>query len=791
MKKYLMLTIIFVFFAMININSIEAYTKKTTLQVQSILKEKGYNVGKIDGIWGKKTRAALKNFQRKNSLKITAKLDNKTKFALGIYQVYSWKDLSENRYITIIASESINPNNIFKNNSIAFIPEKKLLPIKIKPDYKAYTYRLVKIDRTNTSIYSISSNPKVIYLIGETHLGKSQKEVVKILQNLFQKHEIDAVFLEQPDKFQFNWSNYKNLEKEPLKAIKVLEENMINNSEMSFSYNFGIYQKYFDNGDPSTKDGLMEISNKILEDYGESGLIEVNRIIEEQSERVKTSNNIYKNSKYISAADYFYIMLNLKGINIPFHNVESKKLRDKFEKLLYSGKTSMDSSPEPKLRKELYPRDNYMTKKIDSIIKNEGYNQCIMICGALHLGNLKHKLSKKGYHVIIAYNSMVNKQYLKQEMAILKNPEHIISLVENSFGSGLITSKYSIENLPSKDLISNVNEYFKANKLEDRDQLLANFTEKYNKNNLKSKPKWDILIPLKNKNLIITKNSSSNTIKFSIASQEPLEPKLLNEFKSDNLNLNISDVDYKNINRLGEINSLNSGTLQMLTIENKISHYEVYGDNFIPIYKGNNIADLYEVINNSTTNEKALYLDMKNFKSDKIELFSNTLKVQNAKNNSNFVIKTFPHTQESISFQDAFFKKGKIEITNPPKTIKSEIVKSGKYKGWFNSTIDFIINIGNTTCNLSMRILSKTISVPKEFISLLQYKLSSSKFEGSVAKLINNIRWELKTKHNYNDEEIAVELKDQYGNYHFVLIKETKILIVNKYKSKDIYFRKL
>ncbi len=53
-------------------------------KVQEALKAKGEDPGAIDGIMGKKTKAALKKFQEKNNLKATAVLDEQTADKLGV-----------------------------------------------------------------------------------------------------------------------------------------------------------------------------------------------------------------------------------------------------------------------------------------------------------------------------------------------------------------------------------------------------------------------------------------------------------------------------------------------------------------------------------------------------------------------------------------------------------------------------------------------------------------------------------------------------------------------------------
>lgn len=53
-------------------------------QVQQKLKDQGFDVGQVDGIWGPQTADALKEFQRQQGMEATGDLSQSTLIALGI-----------------------------------------------------------------------------------------------------------------------------------------------------------------------------------------------------------------------------------------------------------------------------------------------------------------------------------------------------------------------------------------------------------------------------------------------------------------------------------------------------------------------------------------------------------------------------------------------------------------------------------------------------------------------------------------------------------------------------------
>jgi peptidoglycan hydrolase-like protein with peptidoglycan-binding domain len=53
-------------------------------QVQQKLKQQGHDVGAVDGMWGPKTQAALREFQQQQGMQASGELDQETLAALGV-----------------------------------------------------------------------------------------------------------------------------------------------------------------------------------------------------------------------------------------------------------------------------------------------------------------------------------------------------------------------------------------------------------------------------------------------------------------------------------------------------------------------------------------------------------------------------------------------------------------------------------------------------------------------------------------------------------------------------------
>jgi len=90
MKDYILVFIkIFLFFLILSVSTntyAEKFNKKEIiLKMQKKLSLLGYNPGPTDGLWGRRTQKALKNFQKDNGLIVSGELDVNTSKKLGIY----------------------------------------------------------------------------------------------------------------------------------------------------------------------------------------------------------------------------------------------------------------------------------------------------------------------------------------------------------------------------------------------------------------------------------------------------------------------------------------------------------------------------------------------------------------------------------------------------------------------------------------------------------------------------------------------------------------------------------
>jgi peptidoglycan hydrolase-like protein with peptidoglycan-binding domain len=71
----------------LNMDAVPAINLDGVRKVQTLLKEKGFDPGPIDGVVGTRTSAALHAYQDAYGIKASGNIDNQTLFALGAIEL--------------------------------------------------------------------------------------------------------------------------------------------------------------------------------------------------------------------------------------------------------------------------------------------------------------------------------------------------------------------------------------------------------------------------------------------------------------------------------------------------------------------------------------------------------------------------------------------------------------------------------------------------------------------------------------------------------------------------------
>jgi ankyrin repeat protein len=107
MRNVKIITLFIIFTTFFFLNGAAQTSDPAIYQLQNTLKELGYDPGLPDGVWGKKTTAAIKSFQQDNGLPVTGNLDANTKAKLNShkpsFQLSLIEAVKENHIITVKA----------------------------------------------------------------------------------------------------------------------------------------------------------------------------------------------------------------------------------------------------------------------------------------------------------------------------------------------------------------------------------------------------------------------------------------------------------------------------------------------------------------------------------------------------------------------------------------------------------------------------------------------------------------------------------------------------------------
>ena len=70
-------------FGQLNVDAVPSIDEDAVRRVQTLLKDRGFDPGPIDGIQGVRTTGAVRAFQERFGIKASGAIDNQTLFALG------------------------------------------------------------------------------------------------------------------------------------------------------------------------------------------------------------------------------------------------------------------------------------------------------------------------------------------------------------------------------------------------------------------------------------------------------------------------------------------------------------------------------------------------------------------------------------------------------------------------------------------------------------------------------------------------------------------------------------
>jgi hypothetical protein len=680
-------------------------------------------------------------------------------------QAYFWVDDAGMSYLTVQSKDAVSPDGFLpKDSGLTTEAVSVKAPVRERVGFKITTYRLSKPVQRRFQLIEKDSAPR-IFLVGETHLGKSQKQVASVLCRLFREHEIDAVFVEQPDDLKYDWSKFERLADNPRRTIAAMQYRMLADADQILeltTLNFGKYDKYFKRGDMTSEDGVKQILMNIFNDYGETGLQEAEKIMDHQLAIFKASTEAYERSEYISATDYLYVLLNVMGVRVPFYNVDSVGLRKEFTNNA-ANSNNLD----------LDPRDKYMTDKIKTTVTTNGYRQMILVCGALHLKNQERNFTQEGYQTETSYNALSLKN-LKNPMAVLAKPEYVINLAKEGPPIGFEASDlYTFENVPSSDLLSNFNSYFSGEEIQgfseaEIDQLRRSFEESYRKQNLKDRASWSIdLSTSSGTKLTLSKDVKSNS--FTITTLRPADSKFMQNFEATGPNNHV--FDFKNSRRVEAINQQHP-SIRLFTVEDKLTHYEVYSGPDGPILNDNGspnftLPELIKTINSQLGpgGAKSIYLDTKGLSDDKLEGFATTARIQQWQQNDDVSIFTLPRPNEMTDLQDAIFSPRVVF----DKTLEPEVwpINEGPQKGWFQVTLHFISEVGGKVVKFSIEFITKSNDIAQELLQSIRTRVLASAGPNarmSLPDIVSVSCIEMRKKYKLPADQLQVKIKHQFGD---------------------------
>ncbi|MBF0416119.1 MAG: hypothetical protein HQL79_10185 [Magnetococcales bacterium] len=693
-------------------------------------------------------------------------------------RIYHWRGTENQTFITIHAKGRFEPEKFFSGqNGIIADPSHASPPISPPDGFIAYTYELKRVVTASQTLLGPRGLP-LVYLIGETHIGKSQISVAKIIMKLIRENEIDAILLEQPDTIQFDWSKYRSLEAQPDKVIAALQAAMLSDSEgfVKSKPNFGIYGQYLNNF--KSKEDLEKGLSRLAEEKGETELTKAIKIIEEEFDRLgkihdrsKPIWERYEKSMSVSAADYLYITLHLKGKPIPFHGIEGSVVRSQFEK-------SMKNSELTFTDEEILPRDKAMTANAVRIIKENNYSRVILICGAFHLGNLSRLLAQEKIEPSIVYDSLKAGDTFKPVM-ITNYPDRINNIVNSSTVTA-INSHLVPDNAPSLQITDGIIALMAKSGMalpaSDVQRVQQQVAEKYSAAiTTPGNEAWEIPINIgQAKTVTIRKDPRRQT--FSLDYAKPLEATELDQLKESLSGAQVN-LDAANFARLNKVNVPSKG-IRLVTVD-LFSTGGVTGQYFATDGSRYFTADspqkllnmVLEGSDKKSVDPELVYFDLNGLSPNKVDAFKHGL---NAANNEDWRAKVLTRRDGDTAFQDALFEGRVSAVQNRHAAVHVTKVTSGVFKDWFSAAFPMTVSVGKGVRKMAFTLFARTEEIALSLAMALREKLGQDpktiRDALSPSDLVVLLRKEMR-KLGHSQLDFSIEVADESNENVFTEIK--------------------
>jgi hypothetical protein len=600
----------------------------------------------------------------------------------------SWTD-GGRTYIAAKGTSDFDPATKFAGSALRYQPADS--PAFLGQNSRTFTITSAALSRSIGTLSLARHDGLIVHLIGEVHLGGAQVQVAKTSCAILAKYEIDGVLLEQPDDAAFDWQDFSFVNDKDSAIAQLQYATFVLASAADAAEQIPSYLRT----EPyrSAKNG-QELLQMITAAKGEEEAVRVASILM----RAGVANELYKTHKYISAADYLYVLSRLKGFAIPFYGIESSALRDAFEKRAdATGNADLDTTE----------RDQYMALKAIALGQSHNLRRVILICGAAHIPTLTRELESRGAQVLVEYEAPYPKT-IKPTMAIIENRPFVQKIMtEHPPASFHVDPECIVEPKPSAQITDFLSD--RLAEFGDSDALMGKLSEAYISAGARSKNAWEVRTDVDaDHDLLLTRKGDTMELTEETFGPASLEPAWENVAGGQIV------LDMPSIARAARIND--SKDLLLLTIEDKGEQYVAYSGIDEPLYVGNDFTALMSAVKSRMGERKSVYFDMKGFSAAKSEAFASNCR-RNA--SEDLSVQFLERDNGGVAAQDALFSPGiRIERAEA-RTV--EAVTEGPRKGWFRVVIDFFVRQGDRLTRVTMAFYSQTA----ESLQKLQITLTS------------------------------------------------------------------